>query len=304
MHTQISFRFWLLIVATVLGVAACTAKLQRSTQPNQATASSTPQTAQSAKANEKIDTTLTLEKLRKKDYPRSLVNTTEYYLDTAITNHLPHFNAQELLTYYRFLFDLGKEDSMHCPRYNNSPKNYTGGYYYEYYYYYKGILVSDGVIDMDTNYGDGKIYRVRVRYKRIKDLDVTPQMSIKEATEKTIEALRFEQGLAGIGKGGSGYYVGVDTPYYRGLSISQNRLCHNFIWRYQWSMMVEDKSGIAFARKLSDHLCDACDFSTASYTTQTVPTYSNANFVWWVITLFIKNAPPMFYFWADKIQDI
>ena len=301
MHTQISLRFWLLIVATVLGVAACTAKLQRSTQPNQATASNTPQTAQSAKANEKIDTTLTLEKLRRTDYPAFYRAPNEYYLDTAITNHLPHFNAQELLTYYRFLFDLGKEDSMYCPRCNDSSYiNYKGGVSYNYEYYYKGLRVNGGYIGLQTNYGDDKIYRVTVGYKRLKDFDVTPRMTLEEAAQRVGHAFDTESGTFVTE---NSYCIKNPKKYYMGLRINNNRLYHQFTF-LNWGVYVYDIDGEAFARRRGVELCETCNFSTASYTTQTVPIYSNANFAWWVITLFIKNAPPMFYFLADKIQGI
>ena len=100
-RVSLFLRSWLtIIIVSTLLIAACTAKLQRqSKQPDNATASTTNQTAptQSAKANETIDTTLTLEKLIRTDGYTG--NEGDYYLDTTITNHLPHFNAQELFTY-------------------------------------------------------------------------------------------------------------------------------------------------------------------------------------------------------------
>lgn len=281
MITKTSLRFWLTVVIVSLSlIAACTAKLQRRSKESDNATTSTNPTAPtpSAKAEERIDTTLTLEKLRWKNSPYS-VEKNEYRLDTSITNHLPHFNALELFTYYRFLFDLGKDDSMDCPRCNDtSYLNSKDRPDFEYYHYYKGLPVQNRYIALQTD-GHLNIERIDVGYKRIKYADVTPQMSVAEAAKKAAEELIMAQSLerAERGKLFGPPYNGVDlVSYYRGLKIIPREegvlvgadyiLAHIFEWR-TWSVAVYDKTSVTTSRNNVEHLCKTCNFSKATYTT-------------------------------------
>ncbi|MBL7786539.1 MAG: M4 family metallopeptidase [Chitinophagales bacterium] len=288
MITKTSIHFWLTVVIVSLSlIAACTAKLQRRSKESDNATTSTNQTAPiaSAKAEERIDTTLTLEKLIRKDYPRSSVLTNEYNLDTAITNHLPHFNALELFTYYRFLFDLAKEDSMACDICSDTFQvTFNTNYYYRYHY--KGIPVQGSYINVQTFYNSPKIDRINVAFKRLHNIDVTPTKTPEELAPKAI--LRLDIAQQELNSANAGYVRPIkERKYsvnellhnYRGLTLSPEGKLGHIFGLDEWYVVAYEKGGVR-CKFTSDFLCETCNFSTSTYSTQTVPTYHNANFVY------------------------
>ncbi|HNI46204.1 MAG TPA: hypothetical protein PK230_15980 [Chitinophagales bacterium] len=199
----------------------------------------------SAKAEERIDTTLTLEKLRRKNYIGT-GNEGDYYLDTAITNHLPHFNALELFTYYRFLFDLGKDDSMVCER--CSEEYYSilkdGGYYR---YFYKGIPVIGAYIDVSVD-NNSKLTRIVVHFESFKNFDTTFRLTPEQAAVFAVNEHARVHGWP-IPQEDS-YYRKNAMKYYRysGIMAENKQLVHLFDF-INWGVSVSDRSGYAFARE-------------------------------------------------------